>query len=210
MLITKIIKLKNKAKIFFDNKDNLIIRYDVVVKNGLRKGDEIEEKFISSLIDQNENFTAKETAFRLLTRRHHSKKELERKLLARKFNKEIVNHILQELENNNYLDDEKFSREFTEEKLSKKHLGRNLIKARLKEKGVSSEIISMTLNERSDDEEFSNALFLAEKKLAVLKTREDENKIVHRIHSYLQLRGYSYDIIRKVLDQLLKPENYSE
>lgn len=210
MFIAKIIKLKNKAKIFFDNKDSVIIRYDVVVKNGLRKGDEINDKFISSLLDQNENFTVKETAFRILTRRHHSKKELERKLLLRKFNKDVVHNIVSDLESNHYLNDEEFSREFTEEKLNKKHLGKNLIKSQLKEKGVSNEIISKTLNDRNESEEFDNALLLAEKKLTSIKSMEDEKRAIQRIYSYLQLKGFNYDIIRKVIDKLLKPENYSE
>lgn len=208
MLITKIIKLKNKAKIFLDNNNTVIIRYDVFIKNGLRKGDEINDEFISSLLDQNDNFSAKETAFRLLTRRHHSRKELERKLLSRKFNKETIKTILNDLENNNYLDDEKFSHEYAEEKLNKKHLGKNLIKAHLKEKGVSSEIISKTLDDRTEFEEFENAVILAEKKIALLKDREDEKKTIQRIYSYLQLRGFNYEIIRKVIDHLLKPENY--
>jgi regulatory protein len=209
MLITKIVKIKNNVKIFFDNKDSLTIRYDIFVKHGLRKGDEINEEIISSLLVQNDNFTVKETAFRLLTRRPHSKKELEKKLLARNFNREIIYSVTNDLENNHYLNDEKFSQDFVQEKQKKKHLGKNQIKAKLKEKGIPDEIINENLNKITDSEEFESAMIIARKKLSQLKNMEDLKKKKQRIYSFLQLKGYNFEIIRKVTENLLKPESFN-
>lgn len=210
MLITRITKTKNKAKLYLDNGETITIRCDVIFNNALRKGDEVNDEFISSLLNQNDQHDAKDTALRLLARRPHSKKELERKLYIRKFSKEIISSVITNLENNNYLDDEKFSNEFAEEKQKKKHLGKNRIKIHLKEKGVTSEIIDKILNERDDNEEFNNALFLAEKKISILKEKEDERKTIQRIYSYLQLKGFNFDVIRGVIAKIFKSENYNE
>lgn len=203
MVTTSISKIKDNVHILMDNGQKLILRYEIFLKNGFRKGDEITEKDIASLIRDNQLFYIKESAFRILGRRLHSQKELERKLMQRKYDKELISEVLLQLKENHYLDDEKFAREYAEEKIQKKLLGFSRIRQELMEKGVSKEIIQEVLNEKSDNDESDNALRLAEKKLNALKGRNlDKMKLNQRLYSFLASKGFNYEIIRNVLDKL--------
>lgn len=84
MKIESIAKVKNDIKILLDNGEKLFLRYEVFLKNGLRKGDDLSEEEISRLIRQNQFYFVKESAFRFLGRRIHSEKELQRKLSGKK------------------------------------------------------------------------------------------------------------------------------
>lgn len=205
MIITSITKIKESVKILFDNEEKLIIRYEVFLKNGFRKGDEISEAERMSLISQNQYFWVKESAFRFLGRRLHSAKELERKLIQKKYDKEMISRVIDELKDSQYLDDFQFARDYAAEKSGVKSLGVNRIRLGLREKGVSTEIIDQVLAEEPDSGEFDNALKIAAKKLTALKGRGLEpQKLNQRLYSYLISKGYNYDIIRKVMDELDK------
>lgn len=209
MKIESIAKIKNNVKIILDNSEKLFLRYEVFLKNSLRKGDELTEEDVSKLIRQNQFFFVKESAFRFLGLRVHSEKELQRKLSAKKYDKEIIQSVLKELKENQYLDDELFAREFAEEKIIKKAFGPNKVKAELQARGVPKEIIEKVLDAKGGQEtDFENALMLAEKKLASLSSRNlDKKKINQRLYSYLLSKGFSFDLIKTVVNKILEPED---
>lgn len=203
MIITAINQIKDNVHILLDNDQKVILRYEIFLKNGFRKGDEISEKDISSLIRQNQLFYIKESAYRFLARRLHSAIELERKLLSKKYDKDLVNEVISDLRERAFIDDEKFAREYTREKLEKKLLGINRIKMELKGKGLSQEIIQAVLEENADSDEIENATRLAEKKLKSIRGRNlDKKKLSQRLYSYLASKGFNYEIIKIVLDKL--------
>lgn len=206
MTIVSIAKIKNNIKIILDNGEKLFLRYEVFLKNGLRKGDALTEEEIAKLIRQNQFFFVKESAFRFLGRRIHSEKELQRKLLQKKYDKEIVASVLKELKDSNYLDDEHFAREFADEKINKKAFGPNKVKAELKARGVTQEIIDKILSQKSLGTEFENACMLAEKKLSSLKNRElDKKKINQKLYSYLLSKGFDFDTIKAAVNRVSQP-----
>lgn len=203
MIIRSINKIKDNVHMLLDNDQKIILRYEVFLKNGFRKGDEISENDIADVIRQNQLFYIKESAYRILGRRLHSYKELERKLASRKYDKALIKQVLDDLLSNLYLDDERFAREYSEEKLKKKMLGMSRIKLELREKGVSQDIIERILSENSASDETENALKLAEKKLSSLKGRNlDKMKLNQRLYSFLASKGFNYDLIKTVLDRL--------
>lgn len=203
MLIKNINKIKENVHIILDNEEKVILRYEVFLKNGFRKGDQINQNDIAMLIRQNQLFYIKESAFRFLGRRLHSAKELEKKLQSKKYDKELINEVIKELRDSVYINDERFAREYAEEKIKKKMLGVNRVKMELMGKGVSREIIDSVLNENENNDEIDNALKLAEKKLQIMKGRNlDKLKINQRLYSYLASKGFNYEIIRAVLDKL--------
>ena len=206
MKIETIAKVKNSIKITLDNGEKLFLRYEVFLKNGIRKEDELSEEEIARLIRQNQFFYVKESAFRFLGLRIHSEKELQRKLSAKKYDKEIIASVIKELKENNYLDDELFAREFSEEKTNKKAFGQNKVKAELKQRGISQEIIDKVLEVKSAQTELDNAQMLAEKKLSSLNSRNvDKKKIVQRLYSFLLSKGFDFDVIKAVVNKVLEP-----
>lgn len=207
MIIRNITKIKNNVKILLDNDEHLIIRYEVFLTNGLRKGDELNEQLVSSLIRQNKVFWARESAFRFLGLRLHSQKELERKLLNKKYDRDIIESVISYMLENSYLDDERFAREYTEEKVRNKLLGPNRIRQELRSKGVASDIVESVLTERETDNEFDNALRLGQKKLKSYASREqDKRKLAQKLFVFLSSKGFGFDLIKQVVKQLLDVE----
>jgi regulatory protein len=203
MQIVSIRKIKRNVQIIFDTGEELLLRYEVFIKSGLRKNDITDTDLIADLEKQNKIFSAKETAFNILSRRNHSVKELERKLLQRRIEKNIVNEIIIDLIKSNYLNDEKFAREFLDEKLRLKTIGLEKIKKELFAKGIHREVINEVLSEKGELDESENALLLVYKKMKFFeRNTADARKLKQRIFSFLLSKGYNYDTIEKVMNKI--------
>lgn len=203
MKIISIRKVKRDVHIIFDTGEELLLRYEVFLKSGLRKDDSIDNNLVPELEKQNKLFSAKETAFNLLSRRNHSVKELERKLLQRRIEKDIINEIIADLIKSNFLNDEKFAREYLEEKLRLKNVGLVKIKNDLYARGINREVIKAILNEKSELDETENAFNLIQKKLKSFnKKTTDPRKLKQKVYSFLLLKGYNYDTIESVMNKI--------
>ncbi|MFH1194070.1 MAG: regulatory protein RecX [bacterium] len=203
MEISSLTKNGNNVEILTDDGTEFEIRYEIVVKNGLKKGDELTEEKIGLLQIENEKFAIRETSFRLLSRRIHSEKELKQKLSRKYFHKQIIDETIESLKQGQYLDDKDFAEKFTEEKIRRKKLGLDKIKSQLILKGISGEIIKECISSHQSTELLKeNALNLAAKKIQSLQKRNVETKkIKQRLYSYLASKGYTYEEILDVFAQ---------
>ena len=74
-------------------------------------------------------------------------------------------------------------------------------------KGIDNELITQVLNESIDEQdEFNNALVIAEKKINSLKPKSDGVAQKRKIISFLNTRGYSYEIAVRVYNELIEEE----
>ena len=207
MRIERIVKKDNKnVTLIFDNNEKLFLSYEVFIKSGLRKGDEISESRISLLIEENQTFYIKQKAFRLLGRRPHSSYELKIKLKQKGYNDILINEVIKQLEESDYLNDYEFAKSFTEEHIKNKLWGQRKTEAELFKRGVNREIISRIINEEfSDSNQFDNAFKLAGKKYkALLKGNTSSDKMHSKLISFLITRGYDYDIVKRAVNLILK------
>lgn len=200
MIITQLIKKNNKIIIVFDSGEDIRIHYDVFVRNGLRRGDDLSDNQIASLRAQCDLLYAKESALRLLGRRIHSIKEIHRKLLQKKYSIELIGQVIDYLCEAGYLDDAVFTRQYIHEKTMRKD-GIQKIRNELINKGVSKEIINQEMAHLDRTDEHENAIKIAAKKTAQLKARGIEgNKLKQKVYAFLISKGYDFDLIREVLD----------
>ena len=211
MEITSLTKNGNYVEIFTDDGVKIKIRYEIVVKSGFKKGDELTEEIVKNLLNENEKFIVKENAFRFLSRRIHSEKELRLKLGRKSFEKKIIEDTIDFLKQSKYLDDREFAEKFIEEKIHKKKLGLDKIKSQLILRGISGEIIKEFLPVHQSSEILTeNALNLAAKKFqSLLKRKVEPKKIKQRLYSYLGSKGYTYDEILDVFRRLNLDEHSS-
>lgn len=203
----KIVRIEKKGasnvELVLDDGQILILSYEVFLKNGLRKDDEISESHFLLLNRENEKYKIKQKAYNYLARRLHSQKELRLKLLKGRFDKELIDEVIGEMNSLKYLDDEEFAREFINEK-KKKSWGSNKIKGGLISKGISREIISNVLEEEIDEEvQYQKAFEFAKKKLKSLSHKNiDKVKLKQKINASLISKGFSFDIVRKVFEDI--------
>ena len=212
MRVIKIVKKDAKnVRVHFDNDEVLFLSVDILYKSGLKKNDEISDDRFSSLIKENRLFHIKQRAFRYLGRRQHSTSELRIKLKQKGYETEYINEVLDNLKNKNYLDDTKFAEMFVEEKMKLKLWGEQKLRGELIKRGINSEIISDVLkNKISDEDKLNNTMIIASKKYDTLKNRNVEKDVIKRkLITFLNSRGYNYDVIKEVCDKLIiEVDNY--
>jgi regulatory protein len=206
MVIARVQKKNdNNVIVLLDNDQKLFLSYEVLLKNGLRKGSEVSESHFDYLVKENQKYFIKQKAFALLGKRIHSVYELRTKLRQKKYDADLIQLTIDELLNNRYLDDMKFAEMYSEEKLRLKLWGKTKLKSELMKKGISSAIITAVLEEKFPpaDEELDNASQLVKKKYSQLKNRNmEQQKLVKRLYAFLISRGYSYDVSRQAIEKL--------
>jgi regulatory protein len=130
-------------------------------------------------------------ALRFLARREHSRAELARKLAPHAESPQALEAVLDDLAQRKQLSDERYA-ETRAHWLSRKY-GAAKIRQDLKEHGVADAVIERV--SAGGDLEKARAI-LARKYRVPVTTREEKAKRAR----FLQSRGFSYDVIRRLLD----------
>ena len=209
MRIVKVVKKgKSDVTIHFDNNTVLFLAVEVFLKSGLKKGDEISEDRFSFLVEQNKLFHIKQKAFRLLGRRQHSSSELKRKLWNKDYEQKLIDGVIKDLTKNGYIDDTEFIRVFVAEKSKTKNWSKKRIKSELIKRGLNKNLIHKIFSEQTDESDYDNAIAVAKKKFDVLSKRNLEPKEMRdKLSTYLFSKGFDYELIIKVVHQILKDKN---
>ena len=206
MKIEKVTKKDgNTVIVHLDDGQKLFLSYEVFMKNGLRKNDEISDGRFSSLITENQLYHIKQRALRYLGRRPHSVSELRIKLRGKDYAAELIDAVISELKEKRFLDDKNFAQLFTEENLSVKKWGKNKLRSELIKRGITRDIIDEVLAERlGGDEQTENAEDLARKKFRSLISRKlDKDKLRVKLLSFLASRGYDYEVSKNAVDKII-------
>ena len=210
MIVERIVsKDDEKATVFFDNGEKLILHKDVLYQSGLRKGDEVSSDRFCTLKNQETFYLIKQKAFQLLQRRIHTSRELYTKLRQKFSDDLLIKKCLTELQQKGFINDREFAVAFISEKQKSKKWSKAKLKSELIKRGVSNEIISEVLNQTFDTEkEIESAKELAEKKLSqIIKKENDKRKVFQKIMMYLQSKGYDYEMSSEVIKKILKSDD---
>lgn len=156
----------------------------------------------------------RESALRLLEQRLHSRAELDRKLRERGYPTPVRTVILADLERVGLVDDQQFAEAFIRQKLgSSRPVGRQRILLDLRRRGVPAELAENTYAEIAaedgdDDSELERARAAAERKWASLvRSGREYQKARASLYRFLASRGFSGDIVRRILDDLSSPND---
>lgn len=147
-------------------------------------------------------------ALQLLALRPHFRRELERKLLGRDFEPDVVAATLERLVELRYLDEVAAVRGFVEQRLRRGPVGRRRLEADLSRRGAEAAVVTSVLDELLAGDDRPAALEAA---LAWTRGRQREPAAVAR---HLERKGFSRRAIFAVLDELRRaaeaPESFPE
>lgn len=204
MKITDIEPQRNikRVNIFIDGNFAFGLTVDLRFKYGLHIDDEITQDFIDNILKAEEQVKVTEHALNLLSYRQRSEKEIIAALNRKGYEETYIQHTLEYLKRNKFIDDYAFANSFIKDKQNLNGYGSVRIKFELMKKGISKDIIEATLV-LEEDEEFDIAMLIALKKLKSYEG-QDKNAIYRKLGGFLQRKGYSYDIVSKILRELLK------
>jgi len=204
MKITNIEPQRNskRVNIYIDNKFAFGLTDELRFKYSLRIDDDINQDYIDNVLKAEEQVKVTSYALNLLSFRQRSEKEIYTALKRKGYEDTYIDYAIGYLKERKYLDDTAFATSFILDKQNLNKLGSKRIKYELYNKGISKEIIEETLN-IDPQEEYEVALELATKKLNTCKG-QDRNSIYRKVGGLLQRKGYSYDIVSKILNEILK------
>jgi len=137
-----------------------------------------------------------------LSRRPRTEKELRDYLERREIPQEAAEAAVQQLKQLDYLNDTSFARQWIENRQAFRPRSRTVLRYELQQKGVAPEIVAEELQDFDDGEAAAAAA-----EAAVHKYRNlDPDTRRRRLTGYLSRRGFRYDTIRGVLENILEDD----
>jgi regulatory protein len=157
--------------------------------------------------DRNMQEKARQKAFRLLSLRPHSEKELEKKLREKGFPAVVIKETLEKLHDLKYLNDASFANQWARNLVVNKFWGNKKIVASLREKGLAAELINSSIEKAREELSEEEAIeILIKKKAAKKKLATFDVKEKQRIFQSLMGRGFPPGLILNKLGRIKKEE----
>ncbi len=158
-------------------------------------------------MDNFENLLNK--SFKFLSYRPRSEKEVRDYLLRKKADDITLERIIQSLKENNFINDVDFTKWWIEQRTKFRPKAQRLIKLELLRKGIAKDLIEEILQDKTVETEtdLDKAKKIAQKKLLRYKNEEPHKKYEKMVR-FLASRGFNWDTIKEVVDQLV-PNRYN-
>lgn len=125
-------------------------------------------------------------------------------LTKKKAAEEVIEKIITSLKEKKFLNDESFARSWVLNRARLKPKGKSFLKFELRQKGITDEIIQKVLAEVQEEipNELEQAKSIISKRMERLKGAPRE-EIYQKVGGFLARRGFSWDIVKKAIDDSL-------
>lgn len=204
-IVTKITQQKrspNRRNIYLDGKFAFGCHVNVVAKFRLRPGMELDADQLRQ-IEQGELWQeCFDAAIRLLGRRLHSRSELAGKL-SRHWTGTLVADVLDELSRLGYVDDRRFAAAKAMACAQHKRHGRRRALMELLKAGVKPDLAKEAVREAYEQHDSTQTALELARKAAGRLRKLDPAVARRRLAGMLQRRGFDYDCVVSVLQQVL-------
>jgi regulatory protein len=180
---------------------------DLVLQFRLAKGRELTAQELKQLEEQEDVMKLKQTALRYATYKSRTAHEVRRKMLEKEYSPDEAEFAVQFLESFGYVNDAAYARSFIQEYSKNRPSGVSRLKQELRKRGISEHDAVDALSEAFPAESAREtahelALAAAQKKLRSLE-RKDDIKRKQALVSFLQRQGFSWEVIKNVVEDVL-------
>ena len=203
--ITKLTTQKNdtsRASVFLDGEFAFGLHQDLVLKHGLHKGVTLSLEDERALQEEDAEMKAKAKAMRYVARRARTITEVRRKLREKDHPEPAIDVAVARLEELGYLDDADYAREYVQSRFQSKGYGPVRLRRELKERGVGRHEIEDAMLLMDDEDVLDAARTHAQKRWPRLAGEDDPRRRREKLGGYLRRRGFTYDTIRRVTDEI--------
>jgi regulatory protein len=205
-VVTQILPQKraqNRRNVYLDGAFAFGCNVNVVARFRLREGMVLSAEEVAAIQRGEVRQECFDDAMRLLQSRLHSRAELAKKLGRKEYGQGVIEGVLEDLQRLGYLDDARFAQTKALSAAEHKHHGRRRAFMELKRSGVSSEVAEQALHHvYSQHNSTDTARQLALKQAPRLR-KLDPQVARRRLVGMLQRRGFDYEDIRPVIDEVL-------
>lgn len=165
----------------------------------LKVGDTLDDGNIQALEQKDAAEEAYQKALKLLNIRPRTEHEMRSRLQEYGFTDEIIDSVIANLLEKNYLNDQQFAAEWIENRTTFRPRGKRLLRIELMKKHVDEEEIQTALATLPEEEQLVRE---AAKKYSNRLKGLDESTFKKRLYGFLVRRGFSYDDIKPILDEV--------
>ena len=193
---------KRAVVVLSDGKE-INLSLEQVVKQGVKIGQSLDEQQVQDLVKQGQASYWYQQAVKLISRRPRSVREMRDWLAKKKLPESLSQQIIARLQQRHWLDDLEFARWWVEQRQLFRPKGRPVLQAELRQKGVAADIIAQALADLPEPTEVIEQL--ARRRWPSVKQLEPP-VARRRLIAFLLRRGFSYAVVRRVVDELLRSE----
>jgi len=206
-IVTKIVEQKrraNRRNVYLDGVFAFGLNDNVVARFRLREGMTLSDEQVRQIAEGEVRQECFDYAMKCLQSRLHSTSELRRKMVRREYGETVIDGVIADLARMGYLDDARFAKTKALSAAQHKHHGRRRAFVELLKAGVKKDVADAALDDVYHDKNDSTreARQLAEKKAPSLR-RLDPAVARRRLAGMLMRRGFDYETIKPVIDQVL-------
>jgi len=187
-----------RVNVFLDGRLAFSLSAEVVLKEGLRAGQELSETDRERLAGADNRQKCLNAAYRLLAVRPRSEQEIRQRLQKRGFESDHLEKAIASLKEKGLLDDGAFARFWKDNRQSFRPRSRRLTALELRRKGVDGAAIATAVNEIDEGESAYRAALSRARRLIT----SDYQEFRRRLGQYLVRRGFDYDIIQQTVDKI--------
>lgn len=194
--MTPQVRNQDRVNIYLDGRYAFSLA--VAAALGLKIGDTLTEGQIAERQAKDSLEKAKDQAIRYIVQRPRSISEIGRYLKRKGYDEPQIEQVINRLRELDLLDDSAFAEYWIEQRLTFKPRSQMALRYELQQKGVSRDVMDELLNEV---DEVAAAQDAAQRKLNTLR-RLPEDQFRAKLGGFLQRRGFRYETIRQVVDDL--------
>lgn len=192
-----------RVNVFVDGAFALGVSLATLTRERLFVGQQLGEEEFERLEHAESADKALHAGMRLIETRPRSLAELRERLSRKGFAPDAVANALERLSDLGLADDTAFARFWVENRQSYRPRGINALRDELRRKGVAQDVIAGAIDESGGrDEEAERAMTLGRAALRKYADAPDYHTFSRKLGGFLQRRGFGFDTVRPVLEQL--------
>lgn len=204
LVISKITRQKNNPErynIYLNEEYAFAVDEGILIKFGLTKDKVLEQTDVDEMVYEDGIAKAFNKALGYLSFQMRSEYEVKKKLLDAGHGEAVVLEAIRKLERLGFLNDESFSKALLETKKKSAKKGPRAIQQDLMKKGIDKKLQEQVLGSYSHEDQVKIAMELAEKQVRA-GDKKTPTQVKQKIQDVLMRKGYSFAIIKEVLDQI--------
>ena len=192
-----------RVNVFVDGEFAMGVSLTTIAKAGLYVGKPLGDEDLAQIEQLEGGDKAYQAALRFLESRPRSSAEVRERLARKEFAPPAIDTAIARLSELGLVDDGAFARFWVENRQIARPRGAGALRDELRRKGIDADVIAEVLGDPDlAGDEAEKAMALARAALRKYAGATDRQAFARRMGGYLQRRGFGFDVIRPILDQL--------
>ncbi len=198
----------DRVSVFLDEAFAFGVYQDLVLEYGLYTGRVLGVEEQQQIIRADRELGAKRTALRYVASRPRTVAEVRRKLQRSDVEEDVIDRVVERLRALHYLDDAAYVQDYVRARFSNRGYGPGRIRNELLRRGIDRLLVDEALDAMHDrkDDVLEAARAHARKRWVRLENEPDPYKRRKKLGEHLLRKGFTYDTIRRVADELERSE----